>query len=259
VVKLAANISTLFTEWPFLERIQAAADAGFQAIECQWPYDHPAEALAEHLQRASVQLVLLNAPAGDLALGERGIAALPDRRGEFSAAISEGLAYCRRTRCRKLHVMAAILPEGLSRKDAESTLIDNLRHAADAADNEGFDILVEPINDRIDLPGYFYSTSAEALRIINQIGRPNVRLQFDIYHMQIMEGDLAASMKRLLPRIGHIQLADHPGRGEPGTGVIDYPRLLEHLDELEYDGWVGCEYRPVAGTLAGLGWARPYL
>jgi hydroxypyruvate isomerase len=258
VVKLAANISMLFTEWPFVDRIQAAADAGFMAVECQWPYEQTAAAIADRLARAAIPLVLINAPAGDVAHGERGIAALPDRRDEFLASISLGLDYCRQTACTRLHVMAGILPAGLDRAKAEATLIDNLRHASDAAAAQGVDILIEPLNG-LDMPGYFYARSSEAVRILEKAGRPNIRLQYDLYHMQIMEGDLARTIERWLPHIGHVQLADNPGRGEPGTGEINYPWLLRHIAELGYEGWIGCEYRPVDGTLAGLGWAQAYL
>jgi hydroxypyruvate isomerase len=250
-MKLAANVSTLFMELPLIERFQAAVDAGFQGVEAQRPYEASADAIANELARLSLPLVLFNIPAP--------IAALPDHRDAFLSQFDEALTYARATQCKQLHVQPGVIPPEVSHAEAEETFIDNLRYAADAAAADGINILMEPINDKVDMPGYFYSTSAEVLRIMDLVAKPNLRLQYDIYHMQIMEGDLARTIERLLPRIGHMQLADNPGRGEPGTGEINYPWLLNKIDELGYDGWMGCEYFPVAGTAAGLGWTRPYL
>ena len=251
MVKLAANVSTLFKELPFLDRFQAAADAGFTAVECQRPYEASADAIAERLARLAMPMVLFNIPVAN--------AALPGSRDEFLTQFEQARTYLRATQCKRLHVQPGIIPDDVPHGLAEETFIDNIRYAADAVADDGVDILLEPINNKIDMPGYFYSTSAEGIRIIELAGRANLRLQYDIYHMQIMEGDLARTIERLLPRIGHMQLADNPGRGEPGTGEINFPWLLRKIDDLGYDGWIGCEYTPARDTLAGLAWARPYL
>jgi hydroxypyruvate isomerase len=257
LIKLAANLSMLFNELPFIDRFAAAADAGFKAVEFLFPYDWPPEVLAERLA-GRLEVALFNMPAGDWAAGERGLGALPDRIDEFRAGAHTALDYARALGCKRLHLMAG-LTSGSDLAAARRTLIENVRYAADLAAGDGIQVLLEPINSRVDMPGYFYSTSAAGLSVIAEAERDNVKLQYDIYHMQIMEGDLARSIERLLPDIGHIQLADNPGRGEPGTGEINYPWLLARLDALGYGGFVGCEYRPAQGTLQGLGWAAPYL
>ena len=251
MVKLAANISTMFKELPFVDRIQAAADAGFLAVESQRPYEAPVDAVAEALARLSMPMVLINIPVPN--------AALPGAREEFLTQFEQARTYLRATQCKKLHVQPGIIPEDVPHAQAEETFLDNIRYAADALAEDGVDILLEPINNKIDMPGYFYSTSAEAMRILELANRPNLRLQYDIYHMQIMEGDLARTIERLLPRIGHMQLADNPGRHEPGTGEINFPWLLSKIDALGYEGWIGCEYNPKGATLDGLAWAKPYL
>ncbi|WP_116090464.1 2-oxo-tetronate isomerase [Sphingomonas crusticola] len=256
MVKLAANLSMMFTEAPFLERFALAADAGFTAVEMMFPYEVPAAEVADHLRRHGLAMVLFNIPAGDWAGGERGIGALPDRVDEFRAGAQKALDYARILACPRLHLMAGKAPAG---EESRRTLIDNIRYAANLVVGDKIDILLEPINTRVDVPGYFYDTTAPVLDIIREAGAPNVKLQYDIYHMQIMEGDLARTIERLLPSIGHIQLADNPGRGEPGTGEINYSWLLEHIDRLGYDGYVGCEYKPAAQTQDGLGWTKPYL
>jgi hydroxypyruvate isomerase len=197
-------------------------------------------------------------PAGDWVGGERGIGAVPGRETEFRANAVLALDYARDLGCSRLHLMAG-KTAGLDAAACHRTLIDNIRLAADLVAADGITILLEPINTRVDIPGYFYDTTTAALAVIAEADRANVRLQYDIYHMQIMEGDLARTIARLLPQIGHIQLADNPGRGEPGTGEINYRWLLPHLDALGYTGFVGCEYKPVAGTVEGLDWTRPYL
>jgi len=258
MVKLAANLSMLFTELPFLDRFAAAAQAGFGAVEFLFPYEHSPEEVAGALKDNGLELVLFNLPAGDWAGGERGLGALPGREAECRAGAALALEYARATGCRQLHLMAGITT-GLDQDACRAALVENLRHAADLVEGDGINILLEPINTRVDMPGYFYDTSAAALAVMAEAGRANVKLQYDIYHMEIMEGDVAATIERLLPVIGHMQLADVPGRGEPGTGTIDWPALFAHIEALGYGGWIGCEYRPVAGTVAGLGWAAPYL
>ena len=257
--KLAANLTLNFSDRPFLDRVDAAAAAGFKAVECLMPYEVPAQALRERLDANGLQMVLFNIAVGDWAAGDRGLGANPDRVEEFKASLAQGLEYARATGCKQLHLMAGKVPEGADRSAWKQTFISNIQTAADAAVGDGIDIMLEPINTRVDIPGYFYSTTDEAVEIMGAVGRPNVKLQYDIYHMQIMEGDLARRIEALLPRIGHLQLADNPGRNEPGTGEINYPWLLSRIDALGYQGWIGCEYRPVGDTVAGLGWAKPYL
>lgn len=259
MTRLAANLTMLFTELPFLERLDAAKAAGFAAVECVAPYVEPAPVIADRLNSLGLRMALFNMPAGDWGAGERGIAADPSRKADFKDSIDTALTYARATNCRTLHLMAGKIPADADRTAWTETLIGNVRLAADAAATEEITIVLEPINTRIDIPGYFYDTTAKVLSVMDAADRPNVKLLYDIYHMQIMEGDLARTVERLMPRIGHVQLADNPGRNEPGTGEINYPWLLSRLDALGYSGWVGCEYRPVGGTVAGLGWAKPYL
>ncbi|GLV31002.1 hydroxypyruvate isomerase [Sphingobium sp. TomTYG75] len=256
MVKLAANLSMMFQDLPFLDRFDAAAEAGFSGVEFMFPYDHGAGEVAERARRCRLEVVLFNLPAGDWAGGERGIAALSDRVEEFRAGVAKGLDYAKALGCPRLHLMAGKAPASA---ECRTALVDNIAYTADLAAADGIEILIEPINTRVDIPGYFYGTTDAALSVIDEAGRTNVRLQYDIYHMQIMEGDLARTIERLLPRIGHMQLADNPGRAEPGTGEINYPWLLSHIDALGYGGWIGCEYRPAGDTKAGLGWARDYL
>ncbi|MGI4732572.1 MAG: 2-oxo-tetronate isomerase [Janthinobacterium lividum] len=258
MTRLAANLTMMFTDLPFLERFDAAAAAGFKAVECIAPYAEPAEVVAERLRRNRLIFALFNMPAGDWGVGERGFAADPARGAEFRDSVDLALDYARSTGCMKLHLMAGKIPANADRAAWTDTLVDNVRYAADAA-GEAITIVLEPINTRVDIPGYFYDRTDAALAVIDRVARPNVKLLYDIYHMQIMEGDLARTIERLMPRIGHVQIADNPGRGEPGTGEINYPWLLSRLDQLGYDGWVGCEYKPLGTTQAGLGWATPYL
>ena len=256
MIRLAANLSLMFTDLPFLERFDAAAAAGFRGVEFMFPYDHPAEEIAGCAEKAGVEIVLFNLPAGDWKAGDRGLGALPDRISEFRHGARKALAYARTLRCKRLHLMAGIAAADEAHR---RVFLDNLGHAADLARDDSIDILIEPINTRVDIPGYFLSASDEAAAIIRDIQQPNVKLQYDIYHMQIMEGDLARHIEQLLPIIGHMQLADNPGRAEPGTGEINYSWLLNRIDQLGYGGWIGCEYRPAADTVSGLGWSAPYL
>jgi hydroxypyruvate isomerase len=249
----------MFGERPFLERFDAAAAAGFRAVEYLFPYEAPAEEIQARLTRHDLTQVLFNTPPGDWTNGERGIAALPGRVEEFRRGVDRALHYARVTGCRRLHVMCGKLPPDADPEACLATFHDNLAFAADAVVGAGIDVLVEPINSRVDIPGYLIDRTELAVAAITRAARPNIRLQYDIYHMQIMEGDLARSIERLLPLIGHIQLADNPGRHEPGTGEVNYEWLLAHIDALGYAGWIGCEYKPRGDTAAGLGWARRYL
>jgi hydroxypyruvate isomerase len=259
MIRLAANISTMFQELPFLERIDAAAAAGFAAVECQFPYAVTPWQFAQKLSDAGMRWVLFNAPPGRAELGERGIASLPGREEEFDAGIETALQYIQAGDCRRLHVMAGLLPEGADRQRHVGQFVRSIARAADRLSVVDAEVLIEPINTRVDVPGYLLDGTRMAMECIAAASRGNIRLQYDVYHMQIMEGDLMRSIERLLPWIGHIQIADNPGRHEPGTGEINFQGLLSHLDALGYEGHVGCEYLPAAGTTEGLGWARPWL
>jgi hydroxypyruvate isomerase len=256
--KLAANITLLFTEVPFIERAGAAAAAGFPAVECQLPYSVPASDLRHELDRHGVSMVLHNMPAGDWAAGERGIACLPDRVDEFKAGLEQTLSYATTLGCQRINCLAGLAPKGVDTAVARETLVQNLRYAAPRLASAGISLLIEPLNTR-DVPGFFLTGTAQALENIDAVGAPNLSLQYDAYHMQVMGEGVAATVARHLSRIGHIQIADVPGRHEPGTGSMDYATLLPALDRLGYQGWIGCEYNPQAGTAAGLGWATPYL
>lgn len=257
--RLSANLTLMFTERPFLARIDAAADAGFEAVECVNPYVVPAEAIRERLAARGLTLALFNMALGDWDGGDRGLAAHPDRGAEFRDSLELALGYLRATRCRTVHLMAGLVERGADRPLWMRTLVENIQYAADALDGEGVTLVLEPINSRVDMPGYFYDTTDAVVEVMDAVGRQNVKLLFDIYHLQIMQGDISRRLETLLPRVGHIQIADNPGRHEPGTGEINFSWLLPRLDALGYDGWVGCEYKPKGRTEEGLGWAAPYL
>jgi hydroxypyruvate isomerase len=259
MIRLAANISTMFTELPFAERIGAAARAGFKAVECQFPYVLEPGEIAQRLSANGLKWVLFNAPPGRAEAAERGIASLPGREADFHASIMRASEYVAVTSCRRVHVMAGLLPPGVVRNRHLESYVSNLAHAADLLGELGVTVMIEPINTRVDVPGYLLDSTQLALECIRAADRPNIKLQYDVYHMQIMEGDLMRSIERLLPWIGHIQIADNPGRNEPGTGEIAFERVLRHIDATGYDGYIGCEYLPAAGTVEGLGWARPWL
>jgi hydroxypyruvate isomerase len=251
--KFAANLSLLFTELSFLDRFAAARSASFDAVEFLFPYAFDSEQIAQRLARYQLQLVLHNFPAGDWAAGERGIACDPRRIGEFQDSVELALEYALELGVRQLHCLAGKTPPNVPRERVHATYVANLRFAGRALQEHGVALLIEPINDR-DVPGYFLTGTRQAAAVIAECGLDNLFLQYDIYHMQRMEGDLAATIEAYLPLIRHIQLADVPGRHEPGTGEINFPFLFRLLDELGYDGWIGCEYIPRADTAAGLGW-----
>jgi hydroxypyruvate isomerase len=259
MLRLAANLSTLFTERPLEERFEAAATAGFRAVELQFPYELGAARLRRLVDDAGVQLVLFNAPPGALARGERGLAGLPGREAEFRASIDVALEFAAQSGCGLLHVMAGMRDEAIARERQLDTLAENLAAAADRAAALDVAVLLEPINTQVDVPGYLLGDTASALAIIARLARPNVGLQFDFYHQQIMAGDLARRFDGLLPLIRHVQLADNPGRHEPGTGEINFTWLLAHVAASSYAGWVGCEYHPSTTSAAALLWARPLL
>ncbi|WP_306027149.1 hydroxypyruvate isomerase [Stappia sp. MMSF_3263] len=251
--KFAANLSMLFTEHDFLDRFQAAADAGFTAVEFLFPYEFQPDEIAARLTAADLQLVLHNFPPGNWEAGERGIAILPDRVAEFRSGVDWAVAYATELGCPQLNCLAGLAPAGVDPALLRETLIDNLKYAAARLEKAGLRLLVEAINIR-DMPGFFLHHSDQAIAVMDEVGADNLFLQYDIYHMQVMEGDIANRLERLLPRIGHIQIADTPGRHEPGTGELNYPFLFGHLDRIGYDGFVSAEYRPAASTEAGLDW-----
>jgi len=255
--KFAANLTMLFTELDFLARFAAAARCGFTGVEYLFPYAYPKDQLAETLGKHSLTQVLHNLPAGNWDAGERGIACHPDRVGEFQEGVERAIDYARTLGCRQINCLAGIAPASIPHGRTRETFIANLKHAAPRLAAHGIKLLIEPINTH-DMPGFFLSTSAQALDIMHDANEPNLYLQYDVYHMQMMEGNLAATIQHNLGRIAHIQVADVPGRHEPGTGEINYTFLFQHLDTIGYQGWVGCEYKPLAKTEDGLGWLAPY-
>jgi len=255
--RFAANLSMLFTEQDFLARFKAAADAGFSGVEYLFPYDFNSAQIRAQLQTHRLTQVLFNLPAGDWAQGERGIACHPDRIEEFKAGVDLAIAYAQVLGNTQINCLAGIRPQGLDDATVESTFIANLRYAADKLQAVGIRLVMEMINTR-DIPGFYLNTTDQALAIQAKVGSANLFLQYDIYHMQIMEGDLAPTLSAHLGKINHVQLADTPGRHEPGTGEINYRFLFEHLDRIGYQGWVGCEYKPLTTTEASLGWLKTH-
>ena len=258
MLKFAANLSFMYTEVPFLERFAAAAKDGFKAVEYVSPYVAAPEEIAGLLKANGLEQALFNLPAGNWDGGERGIGCLPDRVSEFEEGVATAIRYGQALNCKKINCLAGIAPKGVDADVLESTLVANLQYAAPRLKDAGIALVLEPINLR-DIPGFYVSTSAHAERLLDAVGSDNLTIQYDVYHMQVMQGDLIPTYERLRHRIGHIQIADNPGRNEPGTGEINYAFVLRELDRLGYDGWIGCEYKPKAGTSAGLGWMKPYL
>lgn len=259
--QFAANLSMLWTELPFLDRFEAAARAGFRAVEFLFPYEFPAEAIAQRLKAHRLELVLHNLPPGDWAAGERGLACIPGREDEFRAGVAKAAAYAPVIGVRRWHCMAGLVPAGVSEARARATWVGNVRFAAAEAKKLGLVLLIEPINT-FDMPGYFVNRPRQAIALMDEVGADNVFLQYDIYHAQRMEGELCNTLRELLPRIAHMQLADTPGRHEPGTGEIHYKNLFDHIDALGYSGWIGCEYQPKdaapGGTERGLAWVAAH-
>jgi len=251
--KFAANLTMLFNEVPFLERFEKAANNGFTAVEFLFPYAFDAQEIRDRLTRHQLTLVLHNLPAGDWDAGERGIACHPDRVQEFREGVTKAIRYATALGVGQLNCLAGKTPSGVSAEVLRKTFVENLRFAATELKKAGLKLLIEPINT-FDIPGFYLSGTSQALAIIDEVGADNLFLQYDIYHMQRMEGELAASMQRHLPRIAHLQLADNPGRNEPGTGEINYAFLFQFIDKIGYTGWIGCEYKPATTTEAGLGW-----
>lgn len=256
--KFAANLSMMFTEFDFLDRFRAAANCGFGGVEFLFPYEWPAGEIAERLFTNGLKQVLFNMPPGDWRAGERGLGALPGREAEFGDALGQALGYAEALNCPQIHVMAGIVGGDLDREAAQATYVANLKVAAAAAAGRNVRVLIEPINDKHDIPGYFLNTADQARAVIDAVGHDNLYLQCDLYHAQIMTGDLAETIREHIDIIRHFQIAGVPGRHEPDNGEINYPYLFNLIDAAGYRGWIGCEYRPAGGTLDGLGWALDY-
>jgi hydroxypyruvate isomerase len=253
--RFAANLSMMFTEWEFLDRFKAASEAGFEAVEFLFPYEHAPEQVGLALAGGELEQALFNLPPGDWTKGERGIAALPGREAEFRASLDTALPYVRETGVKRLHMMAGIADP--NDPAAETAYRESLAYAADKLGEHGIDLLIEPINAK-DMPGYFLNDFERAAAYVREAGRPNVKLQFDMYHCDLIHGDVSGKLRALYPLIGHVQIASAAGRHEPDASGPDYPALFAELDRLGYGGFVGCEYRPAHGTLEGLGWFAPF-
>jgi len=253
--KFAANLTMLFNEHEFLDRFEAAAKAGFEAVEFLFPYAWPVAELQQRLKTHGLKLVLHNLPAGNWEAGDRGIACDPARVEEFRAGVARGIEYGTALGVPHLNCLAGKAPAGVDAAVLRSTFVANLRYAAAELKKAGLKLLIEPVN-RFDIPGFYLNTTAQALAVLDEVGADNAYVQYDIYHAQRMEGELANTMSAQLARIGHIQLADNPGRNEPGTGEINYAFLFRHLDRIGYKGWIGCEYKPATRTEDGLGWIQ---
>jgi len=251
--RFAANLTMLFNEQPFLDRFEQAAKAGFEAVEFLFPYAFETTEVRARLQGNGLRLVLHNLPAGDWDAGERGIACLPDRVDEFRTGVARAIEVAVALGAPQLNCLAGKAPPGAGDATLRRTFVDNLRHAAGETKRAGIKLLIEPINT-YDIPGFYLNRTAQAIGILDEVASDNLYLQYDIYHAQRMEGELAATIARHLAHIAHVQLADNPGRNEPGTGEINYGFLFAHLDRIGYEGWVGCEYKPATTTEAGLGW-----
>jgi hydroxypyruvate isomerase len=243
----------LFTEVPFLDRFERAAQAGFEAVEFLFPYEWEPAEIRRRLDANGLKLVLHNLPAGDWAAGERGIGCLPERVAEFRAGVDRAVAYAQALGVPQLNCLAGKAPAGVDEARLRATFVENLRHAAAVLQRAGLRLLIEPINT-VDIPGFYLNRTAQAAAVLAEVGADNAFIQYDVYHAQRMEGELAATLQKYLPQIGHVQIADNPGRNEPGSGEIHYPFLFAHLDRIGYTGWVGCEYKPATTTEAGLGW-----
>jgi hydroxypyruvate isomerase len=253
--RFAANLSMLFTEVAFLERFERAAKAGFKAVEFLFPYDHSPAEIEARLQANDLHLVLHNLPAGDWNAGERGIACLPDRVPEFRSGVARAIDYATALGVPQLNCLAGKVPESVDEETIRRTLVENLRFAAAELKKASIKLLIEPINV-FDIPGFYLHHTDQAIALLDEVAADNAFVQYDIYHAQRMEGELAATLARCLPRIGHVQLADNPGRHEPGSGEINYEFLFAHLDRIGYGGWIGCEYKPATSTEAGLAWRQ---
>ena len=253
--QFAANLTMLFNEVPFMDRFEKAANSGFEAVEFLFPYAFSAQDIKQKLEQNKLKLVLHNLPAGDWDAGERGIACLPDRVSEFKDGVSKAIEYAKTLDVKQLNCLAGKIPAGADPDLLKKTFISNLAFAAAALKIAGIKLLIEPINT-FDIPGFYLSKTQQALDILNEVGSDNLFIQYDIYHAQRMEGELCKTIEANFSKIAHIQLADNPGRNEPGTGEINYPHLFQFIDGIGYQGWIGCEYKPASNTEAGLGWIK---
>ncbi len=256
--RFAANLTMLFGDCDFMERFGRASHAGFKAVEYMFPYPYETEQLAEKLRTNGLTQVLFNLPAGDWEAGERGIALLPDRVGEFQAGVGRAIAIAKALSCGRVNCLVGFTPKEVPPDKARETLVGNLRFAAEALKKERIALLVESLNTR-DFPGFYLSRTCEVLSLLKEVGHANLSYQYDVYHMQVMEGDLTETARRNIAAIGHIQIADNPGRHEPGTGEVNFANLFRFIDDAGYKGYIGCEYKPLGLTEDGLGWLRPYL
>ena len=257
MLSFSANISMLFTEVEFPDRFASAAKAGFRAVECQFPYAYPRDLLADQLQRYELVQVLMNLPAGQWSNGDRGIACLPGRVNEFQDGVGRAIEYAGALGCTRINCLAGVAPAEIDRDALHETFVGNLRFAASELHKRGITLLIEPLNTR-DTPGFFLSTSSQALQIIGEVGADNLSLQFDVYHTRIMEHDVVSSLQGSVARTAHVQIADDPGRHEPGTGNIDFASVFRALEQANYAGWIGCEYIPSGPTEKSLEWLRLY-
>lgn len=253
--QFAANLTMLFNEYPFMERFEKAAKSGFTAVEFLFPYPYSANEIRQQLDQNKLELVLHNLPAGDWDAGERGIACLPDRAGEFQAGVGQAIEYAKILGVKQLNCLAGKIPSGISPELLRKTLVANLQYAAAELKKANIRLLIEPINT-FDIPGFYLSKTQQALDILKEVNSDNLFIQYDIYHAQRMEGELCKTIEANLSSIAHIQLADNPGRNEPGTGEINYKNLFKFIDSIGYHGWIGCEYKPASNTEAGLGWIK---
>jgi len=255
--RFCANLTMLYNEHEFLDRFAAAKADGFTGVEFMFPYAFPKDRVAEALRQSGVTLALHNLPAGNWEGGERGLACLPDRTGEFQEAVGRGIEYAKALGARQLNCLSGLTPKGVDPERVRRTVVENVRFAADRLREAGIRLVVEAVNSK-DIPGFHLDRAEKVIAVLDEVGSDNAFLQYDFYHQQRMAGELAATWRALKDRIAHIQIADNPGRNEPGTGEVNYPFLFETLDREGYDGWIGCEYKPKAGTSEGLGWFRPY-
>ncbi|MBI2957489.1 MAG: hydroxypyruvate isomerase [Chloroflexi bacterium] len=256
--KFSANLTWMFGEVGFLERFERVAQAGFKGVEFMFPYEFKAGQLAELLDKHHLEQVLLNLPAGDWQKGERGIACLPGREAEFQEGVGRSVEYAKALKCSRVNCLVGITPAGVPANKVRETMVSNLRFAAQTLDKAGVRLLVEALNSR-DAPGFHLVHTQDVVKLLEEVNHPNAWLQYDIYHMQVMEGNLTQTIRDNVKRIAHMQLGDVPGRHEPGSGEINFPNLFRFIDESGYDGWIGCEYKPAGKTEDGLGWVKPYL
>jgi len=253
--QFAANLTMLFNESPFMDRFEKAANSGFHAVEFLFPYAFSAQDIKQKLEQNKLQLVLHNLPAGDWDAGERGIACLPDRVAEFQSGVTKAIEYAKELGVKQLNCLAGKIPAGIDTELLRKTFVSNLRYASSELKKANIKLLIEPINT-FDIPGFYLSKTQQAIAILEEVGSDNLFIQYDIYHAQRMEGEICKTIENNLSKIAHIQLADNPGRNEPGTGEINYTHLFQFIDRISYKGWIGCEYKPATNTEAGLGWIK---